>query len=194
MELPAYHAPAWGSVLRATWERGFSFIKRAGTVILVSSVILWFLQGYGFVGGVLQPVEDNNHSLLAAVGSGLAWLFYPLGWAGEMAWKATVATLTGLIAKEEVVNTFGVLYQYAGEADLMEDSSPIWAAVAADRRRPNRKDKTAGDAGRIPCLLCAGRNFLSVFAFGGLQTRKGYAIISLVVICCYSSVGRAHPW
>ena len=132
MELPAYHAPAWGSVLRATWERGFSFIKRAGTVILVSSVILWFLQGYGFVGGVLQPVEDNNHSLLAAVGSGLAWLFYPLGWAGEMAWKAAVATFTGLIAKEEVVNTFGVLYQYAGEADLMEDSSPIWAAVAAD--------------------------------------------------------------
>ena len=132
MELPAYHAPAWGNVLRATWERGWSFIKRAGTVILISSIILWFLQGYGFVDGVFQAVEDNNHSLLAVIGNALAWIFYPLGWAGEMAWKATVATITGLIAKEEVVNTFGVLYQYAGEVDLMEDSSPIWAAVAAD--------------------------------------------------------------
>ncbi|GJN65193.1 ferrous iron transport protein B [Faecalibacterium gallinarum] len=132
MELPAYHAPAWGNVLRATWERGWSFIKRAGTVILISSIILWFLQGYGFVDGVFQAVEDNNHSLLAVIGNALAWIFYPLGWAGDMAWKATVATITGLIAKEEVVNTFGVLYQYAGEVDLMEDSSPIWAAVAAD--------------------------------------------------------------
>ncbi len=132
MELPAYHAPAWGNVLRATWERGWSFIKRAGTVILISSIILWFLQGYGFVDGMFQAVEDNNHSLLAAIGNALAWIFYPLGWAGDMAWKATVATITGLIAKEEVVNTFGVLYQYAGEVDLMEDSSPIWAAVAAD--------------------------------------------------------------
>ena len=132
MELPAYHTPAWGNVLRTTWDRGWSFIRRAGTVILVSSIVLWFLQGYGFVEGVFQAVEDNNHSLLAALGNGLAWVFYPLGWAGEMAWKATVATFTGLIAKEEVVNTFGVLYQYAGEADLMEDSSPIWAAVAAD--------------------------------------------------------------
>ena len=132
MELPAYHAPAWGNVLRATWERGWSFIKRAGTVILISSIILWFLQGYGFVDGMFQAVEDNNHSLLAVIGNALAWIFYPLGWAGDMAWKATVATITGLIAKEEVVNTFGVLYQYAGEVDLMEDSSPIWAAVAAD--------------------------------------------------------------
>ena len=132
MELPAYHSPAWGNVLRATWERGWSFIKRAGTVILISSIILWFLQGYGFVDGMFQAVEDNNHSLLAAIGNALAWIFYPLGWAGDMAWKATVATITGLIAKEEVVNTFGVLYQYAGEVDLMEDSSPIWAAVAAD--------------------------------------------------------------
>ena len=132
MELPAYHAPAWGNVLRANWERGWSFLKRAGTVILISSIILWFLQGYGFVDGVFQAVEDNNHSLLAVIGNALAWIFYPLGWAGDMAWKATVATITGLIAKEEVVNTFGVLYQYAGEVDLMEDSSPIWAAVAAD--------------------------------------------------------------
>ncbi|MBE6994253.1 MAG: ferrous iron transport protein B [Ruminococcaceae bacterium] len=132
MELPPYHIPAWGNVLRATWERGWSFIKRAGTIILASSIILWFLQGYGFVDGAFSAVEDNNDSLLAAIGKGVAWIFYPLGWVGNMAWKATVATVTGLIAKEEVVNTFGVLYQYAGEADLLEDSSDIWAAVGAD--------------------------------------------------------------
>ena len=132
MELPTYHAPSMGNVLRATWERGWSFIKRAGTIILLSSIILWFLQGYGFVDGVWQAVEDNNDSLLAMIGSAVAWIFYPLGWIGDMAWKATVATITGLIAKEEVVNTFGVLYQYAGEADLLEDSHDIWMAIGAD--------------------------------------------------------------
>ena len=132
MELPAYHAPSAGNVLRATWERGWSFIKRAGTIILLSSIILWFLQGYGFVDGVFQAVEDNNDSLLAVIGSGIAWIFAPIGWVGDMAWKATVATVTGLIAKEEVVNTFGVLYQYAGETDLMDDASGIYAAIGAD--------------------------------------------------------------
>ena len=132
MELPAYHAPSASNVLRATWERGWSFIKRAGTIILLSSIVLWFLQGYGFENGVFQAVEDNNSSLLASIGSGVAIIFAPLGWVGDMAWKATVATVTGLIAKEEVVNTFGVLYQYAGEADLMEDASGIYAAIEAD--------------------------------------------------------------
>ncbi len=139
MELPPYHAPSAGNVLRATWERGWSFIKRAGTVILISSIVLWFLQGYGNVnygveGAAFQfgAVDDNNHSLLRYIGDGIAWIFYPLGWIGDMAWKAAVATFTGLIAKEEVVNTFGVLYNYAGEVDLMDDSSPIWAAVRGD--------------------------------------------------------------
>ncbi len=132
MELPAYHAPSASNVLRATWERGWSFIKRAGTIILLSSIILWFLMGYGVVDGVFQAVEDNNDSLLAAIGSGVAIIFAPLGWVGDMAWKATTATFTGLIAKEEVVNFFGVAYHYAGEADLMEDASGIYAAVGAD--------------------------------------------------------------
>ena len=130
MELPAYHAPAVSNVLRGTWERGWSFIKRAGTVILISTIVLWFLQGYGFVDGVFQAVEDNNHSLLAAIGNAIAWIFYPLGWAGDWAWKAAVATITGLIAKEEVVATFGVLYNYAGE--LSEAGDEIWALVGAD--------------------------------------------------------------
>ena len=131
MELPAYHAPSASNVLRATWERGWSFIKRAGTVILLSTIVLWFLQGYGFQGGAFGPVEDNNASLLALLGRGVAWVFLPLGWAGDMAWKATVATFTGLIAKEEVVSTFGVLYNFAGE-ELGDNGEAIWALVGAD--------------------------------------------------------------
>ena len=82
--------------------------------------------------GVFQAVEDNNDSLLASIGSAAAWIFYPLGWKGDMAWKATVASVTGLIAKENVVDTFGVLYHYAGDVELIEDSSPLWALVTAD--------------------------------------------------------------
>ena len=107
MELPAYHIPSAGNVLRAMWERGWSFIKRAGTVILLSSIVLWFLQGFGFGADGFGMVADNNESLLAAVGSAVAWIFAPLGFG---TWQATVATITGLIAKEEVVSTMGVLY------------------------------------------------------------------------------------
>ena len=131
MELPAYHAPSILNALRSMWERGWAFIKRAGTVILISSIILWFLMGYGFENGALVAVEDANHSLLAAVGSAVAWLFYPLGWVGENAWALTCATVTGLIAKEEVVNFFGVAFNYAGEADLMDDASGLYPAIAA---------------------------------------------------------------
>lgn len=130
MELPAYHAPSMGNVLRATWERGWSFIKRAGTVILLSTIVLWFLQGYGFTDGVFGPVEDNNTSLLAAIGNAIAWIFYPLGWTGDMAWKATVASFTGLIAKENVVGTMATLYHFAGE--ISENGEEIWALVGAD--------------------------------------------------------------
>ncbi len=127
MELPAYHVPSGTNVLRATWERGWSFIKRAGTVILASSVILWFLQGFGFAGGVFGMVEDNNTSLLAWIGQGVAPIFAPLGFGS---WKAAVATFTGLIAKENVVSTFGVLYHFAGE--LSENGDEIWGSIAAD--------------------------------------------------------------
>ena len=130
MELPAYHMPTLSNVLRSTWERGWSFIKRAGTLILLSSIVIWFLQSFGFVDGVFMMVEDNNASLLASLGRSLAWIFYPLGWTGNMAWKATVASVTGLVAKEEVVNTFAVLYNYAGE--LSEAGNEIWTLVAQD--------------------------------------------------------------
>lgn len=129
MELPAYHLPSAGNVLRATWERGWSFIKRAGTVILLSSIILWFLQGFGFTDGQFGMVEDNNTSLLANIGNAIAWIFAPIGWVGDMAWKATVATFTGLIAKEEVVNTFGVLYNFS---EVSEEGNEIWTLIAQD--------------------------------------------------------------
>ncbi|MGN0706952.1 MAG: ferrous iron transport protein B [Faecalibacterium sp.] len=127
MELPSYHVPAWNNVLRATWERGWSFIKRAGTVIVVSSIILWFLQGFGFEGGAFGMVEDQDNSILAAVASAICFLFAPLGFGS---WKATVATITGLIAKENVVSTFAVLYHFGGE--LAENGDEIWSLVAAD--------------------------------------------------------------
>ena len=130
MELPAYHAPSASNVLRATWERGWSFIKRAGTVILLSTIVLWFLQGYGFTDGVFGPVEDNNTSLLAAIGNAIAWIFYPLGWTGDMAWKATVASFVGLTAKENVVGTLATLYHFAGE--ISENGEEIWTLVGAD--------------------------------------------------------------
>ncbi len=126
MELPAYHLPTAQGVLRATWERGWSFIKRAGTVILLSSVVLWFLQAYGVADGALTAVEDNNSSLLASLGGFAAPLFAPLGFGS---WKAAVATFTGLVAKENVVNTFGVLY---GFAEVAEDGQEIWGHIAAD--------------------------------------------------------------
>ena len=129
MELPAYHLPSVGNVLRATWERGWSFIERAGTVILLSSIILWFLQGFGFTDGQFGMVEDNNTSLLANIGNAIAWIFAPIGWVGDMAWKATVATFTGLIAKEEVVNTFGVLYNFS---EVSEEGNEIWTLIAQD--------------------------------------------------------------
>ena len=130
MELPAYHIPSARNVLRSTGNRGWDYVKRATTIILLSSIVLWFLQSYGFVDGVFGAVEDKNSSLLAFLGNLLAWVFYPLGWMGDMGWKATVATITGLIAKEEVVMTMGTLYNYAGE--LSEAGNEIWSMVAAD--------------------------------------------------------------
>ena len=130
MELPAYHLPTPRNILRTTMERGWDFVKRATTIVLLSSIVLWFFKSYGVVNGSFCAVKDGNLSLLANVGKLFAWMFYPLGWAGDMAWKATVATITGLIAKEEVVMTFGTLYNYGGE--ISEAGNEIWTKIAAD--------------------------------------------------------------
>ena len=124
MELPAYHLPTVGNVLRSTWERGWSFIKKAGTIILLSTIFVWFAQGFGFEGGHFGMVEDMENSILAAIGSAIAWIFTPLGW-GD--WKAAVAAITGLVAKENVVGTFGILY---GFGEVAEDGAEIWGSLA----------------------------------------------------------------
>ena len=123
MELPAYHMPTIGSIFRSMWERAWSFIKKAGTVILLSAIVLWFLQAFGFTSEGFGMVDDLNDSILANIGNTVAWIFNPLGW-GD--WKAAVATVTGLIAKENVVGTFGVLY---GVGEVAEDGAEIWGSM-----------------------------------------------------------------
>ncbi len=129
MELPAYHWPTVSNILRSMWERGWSFIKKAGTIILLSTIILWFLMSFGWEGGSFGMVEELNESILAKIGTAIAWIFAPLGWtkAGE-GWKMAVAAVTGLIAKENVVATFGMLY---GFAEVAEDGAEIWGNLAA---------------------------------------------------------------
>ncbi|MDR2566982.1 MAG: ferrous iron transport protein B [Bifidobacteriaceae bacterium] len=125
MELPPYRWPVPTAVLRVMWERSWSFIKRAGTIILLSAVAVWFLSSFAFEGGRLVMVEDLGNGMLASLGRSIAWVFAPLGFG---TWDATVATLTGLVAKENVVGTLGVLF---GFAEVTEDGSEIWANFAA---------------------------------------------------------------
>ena len=125
MEIPSYHMPTVSNVLRSMWERGSSFIKKAGTIILLSTIVLWFLQGYGWENGAFGMVEELDNSILSKIGGVIAPLFAPLGW-GD--WKAAVAAVTGLIAKENVVGTFGILY---GFAEVAEDGTEIWGSLAS---------------------------------------------------------------
>ena len=202
MELPAYHVPAWGNVLRATWERGWSFIKRAGTVILASTIVLWVLQGFGFEDGVFGMVEDQDNSILAAVASAIAWIFAPQGFGN---WRATVASISGLIAKENVVGTLGVLYHFGGELSKNGDEiwgeiandytaisaysfmifnllcAPCFAAMGAIKREMNNGKWTAIAIGYM-CLLayCAS---LVVYQIGGLITGEvGFNIFTIVAV------------
>ena len=124
MELPAYHMPTVSNVLRSMWERGWSFIKKAGTVILLSTIFVWFTSSFGFVDGHFGMVEDLSGGILASIGQGIAWIFAPLGWGN---WQAAVAAITGLVAKENVVGTFGILY---GFAEVAEDGEEIWGTLA----------------------------------------------------------------
>ncbi len=124
MELPAYHMPTAVNVLRSMWERGWSFIKKAGTVILLSTIFIWFTSSFGFVDGSFGMVEDLSDGLLAVIGRGISWIFAPLGWGS---WQAAVAAITGLVAKENVVGTFGILF---GFAEVAEDGQEIWGTMA----------------------------------------------------------------
>lgn len=126
MELPAYHMPTFLNVLRSMWERGWSFIKKAGTIIMISTILIWFTSYFGFIDGKFMMLEDTqlDQSILASVGNAIAWLFTPLGW-GD--WKAAVAAITGLVAKENVVGTFGILY---GFTEVAENGVEIWGTLA----------------------------------------------------------------
>lgn len=207
MELPAYHVPSGGNVLRATWERGWSFIKRAGTIILASSIILWFLQGFGFENGAFGMVEDNNSSLLAMVGSVVAIIFAPLGFG---TWQAAVATITGLIAKEEVVSTFGVLYPGNLSAEIALAYSPIaaysfmifnllcapcFAAMGAIKREMNNWKWSLGAIGYM-CAFAYLSAFVvfqigSAFAGGfGIGTVLALAVLAGVIYL----MARRNPY
>ena len=130
MELPAYHWPTVGNVLRSMWERGWSFIKKAGTIILLSTIILWFLMSFGWVDGSFSMLEAEqlDQSILSKIGSAIAWIFIPLGWTqGGEGWKMAVSAVSGLIAKENVVATFGLLF---GFSEVAEDGAEIWGNLA----------------------------------------------------------------
>lgn len=181
MELPQYHVPSVGNVLRATWERGWSFIKRAGTVILASSIILWFLQGFGFENGAFGLVENSDASILAVIGGAAAFIFAPLGFGN---WQSTVATVTGLIAKENVVSTFHVLFpgsNFAAQVAMAFTGlsaysfmifnllcAPCFAAMGAIKREMNNARWTWAAIG----YMCgfAYVTALMVYQLGGLLT------------------------
>ncbi|MCC8079120.1 MAG: ferrous iron transporter B [Oscillospiraceae bacterium] len=178
MELPAYHAPTAKNVLRAMWERGWSFIKRAGTVILLSTIILWFLNSFGVENGSFGMVEDSEDSLLAVIGGAICWIFAPLGFG---TWQATVATITGLIAKEEVVSTMGVLFPGNLSAEIAMHftgltaysfmvfnllCAPCFAAMGAIKREMNNAKWTWAAIGYM-CIY-AYVIALIVYQLGGL--------------------------
>ena len=198
MELPAYHAPSVGNVLRSMWERGWSFIKRAGTVILLSTIVLWFLQGFGFENGAFGMVEDNNHSILANIGNTIAWIFAPLGFGN---WQATVATITGLIAKEEVVSTMqlcypgnltaniGAAFTAIGAYSFMIFNllcAPCFAAMGAIKREMNNAKWTWAAIG----YMCGFAYVISliVYQIGGLITGEVafnlFTVVAIALVAC----------
>ena len=128
MELPAYHWPTAGNVLRSTWERGWSFIKKAGTIILLSTIFVWFTTYFGTVDGTFRMLSEDeiNYSILASIGGAIAWIFKPLGWGN---WQATVASITGLVAKENIVGTLGILY--GGDGSVYSNLASAFTPITA---------------------------------------------------------------
>lgn len=184
MELPSYHLPTVGNVLRSTWERGWSFIKKAGTIILLSTIFIWFAQGFGFESGHFGMVENMENSILAAIGSAFAWIFAPLGWGN---WKAAVAAITGLVAKENVVGTFGILF---GFGEVAEDGAEIWKSLAGSMTAAAAYSFLVFNLLCAPCFAAMGAirremNNAKWFWFAiGYQT-----ILAYVVSLCVYQIG-----
>ena len=183
MELPAYHLPTVGNVLRSMWERGWSFIKKAGTIILLSTILVWFTSYFGWIDGKFRMLEDMelNHSILAAIGNGIAWIFVPLGW-GD--WRSAVAAITGLVAKENVVGTFGILY---GFAEVAEEGNEIWGTLAGSMTAVAAYSFLVFNLLCAPCFAAMGAikremNNVKWFWFAiGYQTLLAY----VVALCVY---------
>ena len=176
MELPAYHMPTVGNVLRSMWERGWSFIKKAGTIILLSTIFIWFTSNFGLTDGRFGMVEDLSDGFLAMIGRGIAWIFAPLGW-GD--WKSAVATITGLVAKENVVGTFGILY---GFAEVAEDGAEVWGTLASSMTAVAAYSFLVFNLLCAPCFAAMGAikremNNAKWFWFAiGYQTLLAYAV------------------
>ena len=200
MELPAYHVPTLSNVLRSMWERGWSFIKKAGTVILLSTIVIWFTSTYGIVDGSFTAVEDLNQSFIAVIGQSFAWIFAPLGF-GD--WKAAVASINGLVAKENLVSTFGVLFGFAEVAedgaeywDLLRSSmslaagysflvfnllcAPCFAAIGAIKREMNNTRWTLIAVGYQTVFAYAVS--LCIYQFGTLLTGGGFGIGTIAAV------------
>ena len=200
MELPAYHVPTLSNVLRSMWERGWSFIKKAGTVILLSTIVIWFTSTYGIVDGSFTAVEDLNQSFMAVIGQSFAWIFAPLGF-GD--WKAAVASINGLVAKENLVSTFGVLFGFAEVAedgaeywDLLRSSmslaagysflvfnllcAPCFAAIGAIKREMNNTRWTLIAVGYQTVFAYAVS--LCIYQFGTLLTGGGFGIGTIAAV------------
>ena len=176
MELPAYHMPTVGNVLRSMWERGWSFIKKAGTIILLSTIFIWFTSNFGLADGRFGMVEDLSDGFLAMIGRGIAWIFAPLGW-GD--WKSAVAAITGLVAKENVVGTFGILY---GFAEVAEDGAEVWGTLASSMTAVAASSFLVFNLLCAPCFAAMGAikremNNAKWFWFAiGYQTLLAYAV------------------
>ena len=203
MELPAYHWPTLTNVLRSMWERGWSFIKKAGTIILLSTIVIWFLSRFGWVDGAFGMLEEDeiSSSILAMIGNAVAWLFIPLGWGN---WQATVASVTGLVAKENIVGTMGVLYgggelsvwgalaaaftAASGMSFLIFNllCAPCFAAIGAIRREMNNRKWTWFAIG-YECGFAYAVAFV-VYQLGSMFTGTGSvlgAILAVAVIACF---------
>ena len=185
MELPAYHWPTLGNVLRSMWERGWSFIKKAGTIILLSTIFVWFTTYFGWVDGTFQMLSEDqiDYSILAKIGNLIAWIFIPLGWGN---WQATVASITGLVAKENIVGTLGILYG-GGDLNVYQNiavaftgitgysflvfnllCAPCFAAIGAIRREMNSAKWTLFAVG-YQCVFAYAVS-LMIFQFGSAFT------------------------
>jgi ferrous iron transport protein B len=186
MELPAYHLPTVGNVLRSMWERGWSFIKKAGTIILLSTIFVWFTSYFGWIDGKFRMLDvlELDHSILAKIGNVFAWVFTPLGW-GD--WRSAVAAITGLVAKENVVGTFGILY---GFAEVGEEGNEIWGSLAGSMTQIAAYSFLVFNLLCAPCFAAMGAIKREMNSTKWFWTAVGYqTILAYVVSLCVYQVG-----